>query len=51
MRTVIRSENQRAEWRGVHMGNDKPSADVKRMLRRTKRRVWRRGVWREWGVL
>lgn len=50
MRRIIRSENQRAEWKAVHMGNDKPNAEVKRMIRRRFRRTWRIGVLREWGL-
>ncbi|KKL81736.1 hypothetical protein LCGC14_1991830 [marine sediment metagenome] len=50
MNRLIRSENQRAEWKAVHMGNDKPDAEGKRLIRRKSRRTWRIGMWREWGL-
>ncbi len=50
MKRRIRSENQRAAWKAVHVGNDKPDADMKRMIRRRSRRTWRMGTLREWGL-
>ncbi len=44
MRRIIRSENQRAAWKAVHIGNDKPNAEDKRLIRRRFRRVSEAGL-------